>query len=653
MILSCQNITKSFSDTNILTDISFQLNEGEKVALIGINGCGKSTLLKIITGEMSADDGQVIVKKDATVGYLAQHPAHNSSKTIYEEVLSVKQDIIDAEEQLRSYELKMKNATGEELDAIYKAYNTLMHEFESRNGYAYKSEITGVLNGLGFTPDDYDRPINSLSGGQKTRVALGKILLENPDLLILDEPTNHLDIDSITWLEGFLSSYKGAVLIVAHDRYFLDRIVTKVIGIENSKANIYPGNYTEFAKKLAMIRDSQLKEYLNQQREIKHQEAVIEKLRSFNREKSIKRAESREKMLAKMTPIEKPVTLDDKMKISFTPQVESGNDVLDVKDLSKTFGNNTLFENLSFQLKKKERVAIIGGNGTGKTTILKIINQLLDADSGSVTYGSNVSIAYYDQEHQVLNENNTLFDEISDTYPDMDNTRIRNVLAAFLFTNDDVFKKISSLSGGEKGRVSLAKLMLSNANLLILDEPTNHLDITSKEILEEALVNYEGTVIYVSHDRYFVNKTATRILSLTSRQLISYPGNYDFYLENKDHYENVYIHGGGFVNVNGAGSGAKTGSTQTTPIPVVEKTDSQKDWEAAKQQKALERKKQNELKKIEDEIDALETRNAELDDLMSDPATAADLGKLMPLCKEKEANEERLMELMERWEELG
>lgn len=648
MILSCQNISKTYSDNDILKNISFHINEGEKVALIGINGCGKSTLLKIITGEISADSGNVTIGKDIKLAYLAQNPAHNSTKTIYEEVLSVKQDIIDAEAKLREYELMMKNASGDKLNELYKSYNLLMHEFESRNGYAYKSEITGVLNGLGFTYDDYDRPINSLSGGQKTRVALGKILLENPDLLILDEPTNHLDIESISWLENFLAAYKGAVLIVAHDRYFLDKIVTKVIGIENSKASVYEGNYSDFAKKLAQIRESQLKEYLNQQREIKHQEAVIEKLRSFNREKSIKRAESREKMLSKITPVDKPMVLDDKMKINLTPSIESGEDVLKICDLKKTFGNNTLFENLSFELKRKERVAIIGGNGTGKTTILKIINQLLPADFGSVTYGTNVSIAYYDQEHQVLNDNNTLFDEISDAYPSMDNTRIRNVLAAFLFTGDDVFKKISSLSGGEKGRLSLAKLMLSNANLLILDEPTNHLDISSKEILEDALLNYEGTVIYVSHDRYFVNKTATRILSLTDKQLLSYPGNYDFYLENKEKYENVYLHKKGFASVSN-----HKDTHLATNNSIEEKSEGQKDWEASKQQKALERKRQNELKKIEDEIDSLEKRNTELDELMSDPATAADLSKLMPLCKEKEDNEERLLELMEKWEELG
>ncbi len=650
MILSCQNITKAFSDTDILSDISFQINEGEKVALIGINGCGKSTLLKIITGEISKDSGQVIVAKDTRVGYLAQHPSHNSEKTIYEEVLSVKQDIIDAENKLREYEVKMKKVQGEELENLYKDYNLLMHEFESRNGYAYKSEVLGVLNGLGFKESDYERPVNSLSGGQKTRVALGKILLENPDLLILDEPTNHLDIESISWLEGFLASYKGAVLIVAHDRYFLDRIVNKVIGLENGRVSIYPGNYTEFAKKLAMVREGQLKEYLNQQREIKHQEAVIEKLRSFNREKSVKRAESREKMLSKITPVDKPMELDDKMKISFKPEIESGNDVLQVEGLSKEFGDNKLFSQLSFEIKKKERVAIIGGNGTGKTTILKIINELLEADKGKVSYGTNVNIAYYDQEHQVLNDENTLFDEISDAHPDMDNTRIRNVLAAFLFTGDDVFKKISSLSGGEKGRLSLAKLMLSKGNLLILDEPTNHLDITSKEILEEALVNYEGTVLYVSHDRYFVNKTATRILSLVEGKLISYPGNYDFYLENKEHYEDVYLRGKGFT---ATGENKKNNALNIKAQAEDKRKESQKDWEAMKQQKALEKKRQNEIKKIEDEIEKLETRNAKLDEEMSDPLVAATLSKLMPLCKEKEENEERLIKLLEKWEKVS
>ena len=480
MILSCSHISKSFGTDVILNDVSFHIEDYEKAAIVGINGAGKSTLLKIIVGELSADQGDAVLSKGKTLGYLAQHQDLTSHKTIYEELLEVKRPIIEMEEKIRSLEVQMKHVTGAELDQMLDTYTRLNHEFELANGYSYQSEITGVLKGLGFAEEDFTKEISTLSGGQKTRVSLGKLLLSRPDIIMLDEPTNHLDMESISWLETYLMNYKGAVIIVAHDRYFLDRVVTKIIELDRGNATVYQGNYTAYSEKRAMIRDAQLKAYLNQQQEIKHQEEVIAKLKSFNREKSIKRAESREKMLNKIEVLDKPTEVDDEMKIRLEPNIISGNDVLTVRNLSKSFGDTHLFAGVDMDIQRGERVAIIGNNGTGKTTLLKIINQMIPADSGEIILGSKVHIGYYDQEHQVLHMEKTLFDELQDTYPDLNNTRIRNVLAAFLFTGDDVFKRIKDLSGGERGRVSLAKLMLSNANFLILDEPTNHLDITSK-----------------------------------------------------------------------------------------------------------------------------------------------------------------------------
>ena len=534
MILSCNNITKTFGTDTILSDCSFHIEEREKAAIVGPNGAGKSTLLKIIMGRLPADDGTVTISKDKTLGYLAQHQNLSSDGTIYDELLSVKKDIIALEEKIRETEQQMKNATGEQLDTLLDLYTKMNHQFELENGYAYQSEIVGVLKGLGFTEDDFSLPVSTLSGGQKTRVALGKLLLSRPDIILLDEPTNHLDMESIRWLENYLLGYNGSVIIVAHDRYFLDRIVTKIIEIENTHVTVFSGNYTAYADKKKILRNMQLKEYLNQQREIKHQQEVITKLKQFNREKSIKRAESREKMLDKMDVLEKPTEVRSDMRIRLEPRITSGNDVLTVEHLSKAFPGQTLFQDLNFEIKRGERVAIIGNNGTGKTTILKILNEVIRPDAGSFTLGSRVQIGYYDQEHQVLHMEKTIFQEISDAYPYLTNTEIRNVLAAFLFTNDDVFQPIHTLSGGERGRISLAKLMLSNANFLILDEPTNHLDIVSKEILENALKDYTGTVLYVSHDRYFINQTATRILELTGQTLVNYIGNYDYYLEKKE-----------------------------------------------------------------------------------------------------------------------
>ena len=644
MILSCQNLSKTFVDHPILKQASFQLEEHEKAAIVGVNGAGKTTLLKMIIGQLPADEGLITFAKDKTFGYLAQQSDLSSSHTIYEELLSVKQDLVSMEQQLRDLEESMKHCEGTQLEEIMDRYTRMTHDFEVRGGLLYKSELTGVLKGLSFLDEDFDKQISTLSGGQKTRVSLAKLLLQSPDLIILDEPTNHLDIASISWLETYLRSYKGAVLIVSHDRYFLDRVVTKVIAIENGLVRSYAGNYSDYAAKAAMLRKAAVNAYLKQQEEIHHQQQVIDKLKSFNREKSIKRAESREKMLDKMELLEKPVEIRDDMHLKLTPQIISGNDVLSIEDLSKHFGSLTLFEHVDIEIKRGEHVAIIGDNGTGKTTLLKIINELESMDSGQIRLGSKVEIGYYDQEHHVLHSEKTLFDEISDDYPALTNTQIRNTLAAFLFTSDDVFKKISELSGGERGRVSLAKLMLSNANFLILDEPTNHLDITSKEILEQALNDYEGTVLYVSHDRYFVNQTATRILDLYNKQFYSFAGNYDYYLEKKDVVEQP----SGAVQPNGqtTTAGANTDTAESA-------SDSKLSWQQQKEEQALKRKKENRLHKCEDDIAALEDEIAQLNEQMADPAIATDVAKLQELSKKQTALQETLEQRYEEWEELS
>ena len=640
MILACQNINKAFGTNVILKDASFHIEEKEKAAIVGINGAGKSTLLKIIMKQIPADSGEVILAKDRTIGYLAQHEAVSSGNSIYEELLEVKQDIFELERHIRTLELQMKSQSGGELEQTLELYNRLNTEFEQKNGYACKSEIVGVLKGLGFTEDEFSKQVDTLSGGQKTRVALGKLLLAKPDLILLDEPTNHLDMQSIAWLENFLINYSGAVIIVAHDRYFLNRVVSKVIEIDHAKATTFLGNYSAYSEKKAQLRDSQLKAWMNQQREIKHQQEVIDKLKSFNREKSIKRAESREKMLEKMEVLDRPDTEVQELKLSLEPRFPSGNDVLRVEGLAKSFGDHTLFTDLDFEIKRGERVALIGNNGTGKTTILKIINELLAADAGSFTLGSKVCIGYYDQEHHVLHLEKTLFEEISDDYPTLTNTEIRNVLAAFLFTGDDVFKRISDLSGGERGRVSLAKLMLSEANFLILDEPTNHLDILSKEILEQALNRYTGTVFYVSHDRYFINQTATRILELTGNTLVNYIGNYDYYLEKKDELTKIYV------------PSATEEETASLPSSSAE-TAGKLTWQQQKEEQARIRKRQNELKKTEDRIHVLEVRDKEIDELMMQEEVFTNVAKCVELNKEKTAINEELEQLYEHWEELA
>ena len=638
MILSCQGISKSFGEKVILEDASFHIEEREKAALIGNNGAGKTTLLRIIMEEIHADAGQVVLAKDKRIGYLAQYQDVQGHLSVYEELLSTKQYIIDMEERLRAMEVQMKNASGEELNRLMNSYTRLTHEFELENGYAYKSELMGVLNGLGFTEEDFTKQVATLSGGQKTRVALGKLLISKPDILLLDEPTNHLDMESIAWLETYLLNYPGAVFIVSHDRYFLDKVVTKVIEIDAGQVRMYAGNYSAYAEKKAQLRDAQYKAYLNQQREIKHQEAVIVKLKSFNREKSIKRAESREKMLNKVQRIDKPVEVQSQMRLSLEPRVVSGNDVLTVEDLAKSFPQQKLFSNISFQIKRGERVALIGNNGTGKTTMLKILNGLLDADAGSFSLGAKVQIGYYDQEHHVLHAEKTIFEEISDTYPTLTETQIRNMLAAFLFTGDDVFKVISSLSGGERGRVSLAKLMLSEANFLILDEPTNHLDIASKEILEEALNSYTGTVLYVSHDRYFINQTATRILDLTNQSVVNYIGDYDYYLEKKEELTEKY---------------APTAQEATEEAKEETSSEGKLTWQQQKEEQARKRKQENELKKVEKRIEELETRDKEIDDTLVLPDVCTNVGRCAELSREKDKIQAELEELYEKWEELA
>ena len=635
MILSCNHIVKSFGTEEILSDCSFFINEKEKAAIVGNNGAGKSTLMKIIMDELSADSGTVTLKKDATIGYLAQYQNLNSSKSIYEEVRSVKQNLLQMEQRLKDYEKSMAVLTGEELEKAMISYTNLEHNFQLQNGYAYQSEIDGVLKGLGFTEEDFDKPVGTLSGGQKTRVALCKLILEKPDVILLDEPTNHLDLNSIKWLENYLLNYPGAVLIIAHDRYFLDQIVTKIIEIENHKCQVYNGNYSQYAVKKKELREAQLKLYLKQQSEIKHQEEVIAKLRSYKQEKFYKRAQSREKALAQIEYVDKPESIVDNMTLHLVPDCVSGKDVLEVSGLSKAFDGKQLFENLNFDIKRGEHVALIGDNGTGKTTILKIINQLVPADNGTVSLGTNVHIGYYDQEHHNLNDSNTLFDEIADAYPSLNHTKIRNTLAAFMFTGDDVFKLIGDLSGGEKGRVSLAKLMLSEANLIILDEPTNHLDMVSKEILENAINQYEGTIFYVSHDRYFINQTASRILELTNQKLINYLGNYDYYEEKREELTQTFA--------------PQKQEEKTTSAP----SSAKQDYLERKAFAARIRKLKNDIQKVEEQIKKYENRLNELDTLLEDPAVATNSAKLNEISKEQNEISEKLDSLMEEWEILS
>ena len=692
MIIACHHISKEFIDKTVLSDITFHLEKGDRAAIVGVNGAGKTTLLRIMAGEMEADQGSVTLSAGAKLGYLAQDQGLDASNTIYGEALEAKREIIEMEQQLSRYEQEMESVKGNALNELIESYTSLLHRFEMMNGYAYKGEIVGVLRGLGFSDDEFDKSIATLSGGQKTRVALARLLLQNPDVIMLDEPTNHLDLGSIRWLESYLASYRGTVLIVSHDRYFLDRTVTKVIEIENASATFFTGNYTVYAEKKKALRDQQRRAWLNNQAQIRHQEEVIAKLRQFNREKSIKRAESREKLLNKMDVVDKPFQLRDDMHLKLTPCIRSGREVLTVENLAKGFDGHMLFTGLGFHIRRGEHVALIGDNGTGKTTILKILNGLVGQDAGHIRLGTNVHIGYYDQEHHVLNDSNTVFEEIADAFPGMTNTEVRNLLASFLFTGDDVFKLIGELSGGEKGRVSLAKLMLSEANFLILDEPTNHLDIVSREVLENALNSYEGTVLYVSHDRYFINRTASRIMELTRQVLVNYPGNnsenipdkfignYDFYVEKSSQVGEKLISGlqsadangsfagsedsvqSGIRRYEGEGSGQKAPSSATGAPKDRAALDNRssrsagggvEDWKTRKEEQARRRKIANDLKKCEDEIARLEAEGEGLDEEISLPENSTDPDKLRDLTAKREAVDETLSVLYEQWETLS
>ena len=651
MLLSVNNISKTFETGPILSGVSFNIERRQKTALIGSNGSGKTTLLRIITGAMDADTGIVTFERDAEVGYLSQEGTFSGGGTVYEEMLACRSDLVRMEEELRSLEKQMESS--DNISSVCERYEKLNTEFELKGGYTYRSEIVGVLKGLGFSEEDFNRQASTLSGGQKTRAALGAILVRKPDLIILDEPTNHLDMNSVIWLEGYLAAYDGAVLIVSHDRYFLDRIAEYVFEIENTKLEVYKGNYSDYAYKKKQLFDARMKAYLNQQQEIKHQEEVIEKLKSFNREKSIKRAESREKALNKIQVLDKPEEINDEMTLHLKPSKTSGEDVLKAEHLSKSFDGRTLFSDASFEIKRGEHICIIGDNGTGKTTLLKILNGITEPDSGSFTLGTNVETAYYDQEHHVLDPDKTIYDEISDAHPDMTITQIRTVLASFLFTDENVYKQIALLSGGEKGRVSLAKLMLSSANLLFLDEPTNHLDITSKEILENALSEYEGTVVCVSHDRYFVNRISTRILELNDGHFDNYIGNYDYYLEKRD-------------DVRKANEGLKLSASASSPasdaanVPAgsgasvnTGSASGATDWKTQKALQAEERKRANDLKKVEDRITDIENELSEIESRMAEPDVATSPSKLNELVKKQNELNTELEELMEKWEALS
>ena len=656
MILSVNHLSKSYDGNGILKDISFHIEANDKLAITGINGAGKTTLLRQITGTETPDSGSVTIPRSARIGYLSQVLDYAPGSTVYEEVLSVKQYLLDMEEELRILEQKMHAAseeaagergTGTELEDIYSRYSVLSHRFETEGGYAVRSNVTGILKGLGFSDEEFSKEASVLSGGQKTRLALGRLLMDAPEILILDEPTNHLDISSVAWLESYLKTWKGAVILVSHDRFFLDRIVNKVLDIENGSARMYSGNYSAFAEKKAALRKDQMRAWLNNQAEIRHQQEVIEKLRRFNREKSIRRAESREKALAKIDRLAKPFDIEDAMKLHFTPSKISGKDVLFAEGLSKSYGENLLFSGVDLDVRRGEKLAVIGPNGTGKTTLLKILMGLETPDSGEIELGTKVEPAYYDQEHHELDPDNTVFDEISDAYPYLSNTEIRNLLASFLFTGDDVFKQIRDLSGGEQGRVSLAKLMLSKANLLLLDEPTNHLDITSREILEEAVRNYEGTVIYVSHDRYFINRTATRILELDHRHFVNYQGNYDYYLEKQN---DAAFDKTRSISGSAGEPAEEPASKPDGPAPVKQEKLSYAEQKERKQQL---QKLKNALAGCEAEIAAHEKEIARLDEEISLPENAVNSARLNELTGRQAKLSSELESLYEKWEQLS
>lgn len=651
MIISCSNIKKTFIDKEVIKNISFHIEEHEKVALIGNNGVGKTTLLKILTKDLEPDDGLVTYSKDCQIGYLKQNMDLVSSRTVYDELLSVFDHVIALEEKLHEMEDEIAKTSSLEL---INAYDNLRRTYEDSKGYEYRSLVKGVLKGLGFDESIYDKPISILSGGQKNRVALGKLLLQEPTLLLLDEPTNHLDIEAIEWLEGFLRNYKGAVLIISHDRYFLDKIVTKVVHIEFGRSFIYNGNYSDYVLKSEKEYEVAMKHFEKQQKEIAHQQAVISKLRQFNREKSIKRARSREKALEKIEVMDMPMIDNKPMQLTLTPRIVSGNDVLLVDHLSKTFEDTPLFKNMCLSINKGDKVALVGPNGVGKTTFFRMLLGQMEPTSGTFKLGSNVMIGYYDQEHSTLDVTRTIIEEIEYAFPELKTSEIRNVLAAFLFTGEDVFKPISTLSGGERGRVALAKIMLSKANFLILDEPTNHLDILSKEILESAIINYEGTVLYVSHDRYFINQTASKIIEMAQDGTTEYLGNYDYYMEKKKELEEEKAKRMAQMTNQSAYSTGITLSTPSSSSSSSSTSSSAKeDRQRQKEEQARVRRIQNQMTKLEDAISEAEDKVSAIDQQLCLEEVYSDFEKSKVLLEEKETLSLQIATYYEEWEKLS
>lgn len=636
IILSCKDIKKSYGIDVIIENISFTVQENDKVGIVGVNGAGKSTLFKIITGRLEKDEGDLFIGKNIRIGYMSQDFNFESDNTIWDEMLTVFGPLIELEKSIADMEQRISRmSSGSETgsaEALLGTYANLQEEFKNRNGFGYKSQIKGVLKGLGFPTEDYDKPVSILSGGQKTRIALGKVLLQNFNLLLLDEPTNYLDIQSVEWLEEYLKNLKCAALIVSHDRYFLDMVTNRTFEIENRTLTEYNGNYSIYIEKKQQLRELQLKDYAEQQKEIVRQEAIIARFRQYNREKSIKQAESREKALERVERIDRPDALPKGIGFKFEPGVRSGNDVLAVDDLGKSF-DQRLFDHASFDIKRGEKVALLGPNGTGKTTMLKIIAGLLPADSGKVRLGTNVIIGYYDQEQESLNYSSTVIDEIWDEYPQLNQGELRTKLAAFLFQGEEVFKEISKLSGGERSRIALLKLMLSKSNFLLMDEPTNHLDILSKEVLENALANYTGTVLLVSHDRYFLNKVATKIVELKQDSCIQYNGNYAYYLYNREKFEN------------------REDELQSAENEEV--TANKNDWLKQKEEKSNLRRQQKRLETVEAEIAQSEARIKEIDSLMETPEVFTDHIKCQEYHDEKEALKARLDLLYDEWSELS
>ncbi len=632
IVLSCNNLNKSFGIDSILENVNFTVNEYDKIGIIGVNGTGKTTLFKIISGIYGYDSGDIYTSKDCEIGYLEQNTNFHSENTIFEEVLEVFKDVIEMEKYLRNLEHKISeessNANSTTLEKLMNEYSNKLEAFSDMNGYGYKSEAKGVLKGLGFSDEDMDKPISILSGGEKTRVLLGKLLLKKPTLLLLDEPTNHLDSEAIEWLEVFLKQYKGTVILISHDRYFLDQVVNRIFEIHNKKLKTYNGNYSDFIEASAIEKELELKKFEDQQKDIKKQEESIERLKAFGREKHLKRARSKEKALAKVDVLDKPEAYRKKARIEFNPSVTSGNDVLQLRNVSMGYGERILFKDLNLDIYRGEKVALIGANGIGKSTLFKIIMNEIVPLSGDIKFGTNVNVSYFHQEQKTLNLDNTIIDEIWEDNKQLTQTTLRSMLGAFLFEGEDVFKKISTLSGGERARVAILKLILSNANLLLLDEPTNHLDIDSKEVLEEALSGYTGTIFTISHDRYFLNTVVDKVLVLDENGITEYLGNYDYYIEKKKQIQEM------------------------NTIEVIEEKTKTQLKEEKREQREAEKKNRVKRQNIEKEIEETEAKIEEMDVLLCQEEVYSNPEKSKDVSQQKASLEEKLSALYEEWESL-